>query len=161
MTTTPSIEVRPLQPADRAEWEALARGYRQFYNTPTSDAEFDTAWRRLLAGDGIDGLGAVVDGRVVGIAHFLFHSSTWAPSVCYLQDLFTTPELRRGGIARRLIEAVAAEARQRGATRYYWLTQDSNSVARGLYDQVGRFAGFLRYDYDLASPAAALSGDDR
>ena len=46
-----------------------------------------------------------------------------------------------------LIEAVAAAARARGCQRYYWLTKQDNVRARGLYDKVARFAGFIRYDY--------------
>lgn len=143
------LRIAPLQSADRAAWEPLARGYKTFYATPTSDAEFARAWERLLAGDGVHGLGAHLDGRLVGIAHYLFHTSTWAPTQCYLQDLFTAPEARGRGAARSLIEAVAEQARQRGAVRYYWLTQDSNTTARALYDQVAKHAGFIRYDFLL------------
>ena len=51
--------------------------------------------------------------------------------------------------ARLLIEAVASEARAHGCPRYYWLTQQHNVSARGLYDKVARFAGFIRYDYPM------------
>jgi hypothetical protein len=44
---------------------------------------------------------------------------------------------------------VAAQARLRGAARFYWLTQDHNTVARALYDKVARHAGFIRYDFAL------------
>jgi GNAT superfamily N-acetyltransferase len=144
-----NIQIAPLQPQDREAWELLARGYKLFYNTPTSDAEYNTAWERLLSNDGVAGLGASLDGQLVGIAHYLFHTSTWARNVCYLQDLFTTPEARGNGVARALIEAVAAEARTRGAIRYYWLTQDHNTTARALYDKVAVYNGFLRYDFPL------------
>lgn len=145
--------VAALQADQHAEWLVLARGYKAFYKTPTSDAEFERAWQRLLAGDGIAGLGATLDGRLVGLAHYLFHASTWAPRVCYLQDLFTAPEARGHGVARALIDAVAAQARAAGATRFYWLTQENNAVARVLYERVGRYNGFIRYDHALQEPA--------
>jgi GNAT superfamily N-acetyltransferase len=144
-----TVSIEPLQPADRPAWEVLARGYKAFYNTPTRDAEYDTAWNRLLAGDGVYGLAGWVDGQLVGIAHYLFHTSIWAPSNCYLQDLFTLQAARGKGVARALIEAVAREARERKAARYYWLTQEHNAVARVLYDKVGKHQGFIRYDYPL------------
>ncbi len=143
------VIVAPFSPSSREEWEALARGYKAFYKTEVADAGYDRAWSRLLAGDGVHGLGASLDGRLVGIAHFLFHANTWAPKVCYLQDLFTAPEARGHGVARALIEAVAARARAEGAARYYWLTQEHNAVARALYDKVARHNGFIRYDYPL------------
>lgn len=147
-----TIQITPLQPEQFGAWLALARGYKNFYNTPTSDAEYSLAWQRLLAGDGVHGLGATLDGELVGLAHYLFHTSTWAPQVCYLQDLFTAPAARGRGVARALIDAVADQARSAGATRYYWLTQDSNATARALYERVARFNGFLRYDYALTAP---------
>jgi GNAT superfamily N-acetyltransferase len=145
----PAYSVEPLREADRAAWEPLARGYKEFYETPTSDEEFDLAWRRVVSGDGVHGLAAKEGGKVLGIAHYLFHASAWAPKVCYLQDLFTAPPARGRGVARALIEAVAEEARRRGATRYYWLTKHDNRVARALYDRVAQYKGFIRYDFPL------------
>jgi GNAT superfamily N-acetyltransferase len=144
-----AYSVEPLREADRAAWEPLARGYKEFYETPTSDEEFDLAWRRVVSGDGVHGLAAKEGGKVLGIAHYLFHASAWAPKVCYLQDLFTAPPARGRGVARALIEAVAEEARRRGATRYYWLTKHDNRVARALYDRVAQYKGFIRYDFPL------------
>ena len=64
-------------------------------------------------------------------------------------DLFTDEAARGRGAARALIEGVAAAARERGADRFYWHTQESNARARVLYDKVARFTGFIRYAYRL------------
>jgi GNAT superfamily N-acetyltransferase len=143
------MHIAPLGIADRADWERLARGYKHFYGTVTSDAEFDCAWHRLLGQDGVCALGARIDGQLVGIAHYLFHTSTWTPAVCYLQDLFTVPSARGKGVARALINAVARAAQQGGATRFYWLTQEQNAIARLLYDKIAHNRGFVRYDYPI------------
>jgi GNAT superfamily N-acetyltransferase len=143
------VRVAPLAPRDRAAWEVLARGYKEFYRTPTTDDEYETAWRRMLARDGTFGLGAKIGGELVGITHYLFHTSVWTPTVCYLQDLFTAPTSRGRGVARALIEAVATEARSGGATRLYWTTQEHNATARALYDRIARYNDFIRYDYPL------------
>jgi GNAT superfamily N-acetyltransferase len=63
--------------------------------------------------------------------------------------LFVAEEARGRGAARALIERVASEARQHGATRLYWTTKQDNTVARALYDKVATFNGFIRYDYTL------------
>lgn len=146
---TVRISIAPLAPTERAEWEALARGYKTFYRTELADADYARTWQNLLADDRIHGLGARLDGRLVGIAHYLFHAQTWSPDCCYLQDLFTAEEARGQGIATALIDAVADRARASGALKFYWLTKEDNRQARGLYDRIARWKGFLRYDYEL------------
>lgn len=141
------IEIAPLRAGDRARWEVLARGYKDFYRTPVSDAGYEEMWQRLLAGEGLYGIGAWVDGELVGIAHYLFHIVFWNPEACYLQDLFVAEEARGHGAARALIERVADVAAERGASRLYWTTKEDNAVARALYDKVARYSGFIRYDY--------------
>jgi GNAT superfamily N-acetyltransferase len=143
------IETGPLRPEDRAAWEVLARGYKTFYQEPEPDEAYEQTWRRLAAGTELHGLGARLDGRLVGIAHYVFHPAVWSGEACYLQDLFTDEAARGRGAARALIEAVAAAARERGADRFYWHTQESNTRARLLYDKVARFTGFIRYAYPL------------
>ncbi len=143
------IRIGPLTASERAAWEKLARGYNAFYETELPDSDYVRAWQRLLADREIHGLGARLDGRLVGIAHFLFHSNVWRDDVCYLQDLFVDEAVRGRGAARALIDAVAAAARKRGASRYYWQTKQDNARARGLYDKVARFRGFIRYDYSM------------
>ena len=143
------IEIGPFRPADREAWEALARGYKAFYQESEPDEAYEQTWQRLAAGTELFGLGARLDGRLVGIAHYLFHPAVWSGEACYLQDLFTDEAARGRGAARALIEGVAAAARERGADRFYWHTQESNARARVLYDKVARFTGFIRYAYRL------------
>ena len=142
--------ISPLRPDDRARWNVLARGYKTFYETVLTDAEYDRGWKRLLAEDGIHGIGAHLDGRLVGITHYLFHANVWSADVCYLQDLFVDAAVRGKGAARALIEAVAEAASERGAVRLYWNTRHDNATARALYDKVATHRGFIRYDYPLA-----------
>jgi len=143
------IDVRPLAPADRAVWEVLARGYKDFYNVAVPAGGYEETWRRLLDEPDLRGIGAWLDGRLVGIAHYLFHVTFWAADACYLQDLFVVEAARGKGAARALIERVAAEARDRGCGRLYWTTKQDNVVARALYDKVAEFRGFIRYDHPL------------
>lgn len=144
-----ALRIVALAAADHRRWLELARGYKAFYKTQITDAEYAHAWKRLLGNDRIWGFGAHFDRELVGITHFLFHTGTWNNEVCYLQDLFVDPAVRGRGVARALIEAVAKAARERGAERLYWLTQTHNAVARTLYDKVAKHNDFIRYDYPL------------
>jgi GNAT superfamily N-acetyltransferase len=144
------IDIDPLRPADRAAWEELAHGYKEFYRTATTAAEYEATWQQLQTdGSGFHGLGARLDGALVGITHYLFHPLFWSGNVCYLEDLFVAEAARGQGAARALIERVAELAKASGATRLYWNTQEDNLRARVLYDKVARFNGFIRYEYPL------------
>ena len=143
------IEITPLREDDRRAWQPLAVGYNAFYERVLPDGAYDRTWRRLMKGEAMHGLAARLDGRLVGIAHYMFQTSIWFDDVCYLADLFVDETVRGHGAARALIEAVAAAARSRGCPRYYWQTKQDNTRARALYDKVARFAGFIRYDYPM------------
>ena len=144
------IEITRLHPADQPRWAELWRAYLAFYETVLPDEQYEDTWARLLHNAPLHGLAARHGGQIVGITHFLFHASAWTPTpVCYLQDLFVDPVARRGGIGRRLIEAVADRARTQASTRLYWMTQADNAVARGLYDKIAKETGFVKYFYKL------------
>jgi GNAT superfamily N-acetyltransferase len=144
------IEITPLRETDRAGWQPLAVGYNAFYERVLPDADYDRTFARLLAAQELHGLAARLDGRVIGIAHYMFQASVWFDDVCYLADLFVDETVRGRGTARALIEEVAGAARARGCPRYYWLTKQDNARARILYDKVARYVGFIRYDYPMA-----------
>ena len=131
------MRIRPLIAGDRERWNVLARGYKTFYETALPDADYDLAWQRLMQSDTIHGLGASIDGRLVGITHYLFHASSWSA------------EVRGQGVARALIGGVADAATARGAPKLYWLTHHDNATARALYDKVAAHRGFIRYDHPL------------
>jgi GNAT superfamily N-acetyltransferase len=145
------IDIRPLRPEDRAGWEVLARGYKKFYETEVPDEGYEQTWQRLLRGADVHAVGAWLDGKLVGIAHYLFHATIWSVDSCYLQDLFVDEAARGHGAARALIEHVAEESHARGADRFYWTTKQDNATARALYDKVAQFRGFIRYDHPLTT----------
>lgn len=149
MSASP-ITVGTLRESDRAAWGRLALGYKTFYETTLPEAAYEQTWQRLRSGDRIYAKAARLDGQLVGIAHYMFHTSAWSPDVCYLQDLFTDEAVRGRGVAAALIQAVAQAAREHGAPKYYWLTHASNARARRLYDRVAHHHGHLRYDFALS-----------
>jgi GNAT superfamily N-acetyltransferase len=145
------LQIRPFRPEDRQAWEPLWQGYLTFYKSTLPAEVTETTWRRLNdSAEPMHGLVAILDGRVVGIVHYLYHRSTWtAADYCYLQDLFTAEEARGRGVGRALIEAVYERAKGDGAARVYWLTHETNTSAQALYDKVASRSGFIQYRHLL------------
>jgi GNAT superfamily N-acetyltransferase len=146
-----AVHVRPLTLEDRPAWDPLWQGYLAFYRVTLSAEATDATWARFHdPAEPLRGLGAVVDGRLVGLAHLVFHHSTWSvASRCYLNDLFAADEVRGRGVGRALIEASYAEARAAGAETVWWLTHEANATARALYERVAKRTGFIQYRQDV------------
>lgn len=145
------LTIGKLTESDRMEWEVLFRAYIDFYKRTLPQEMYDRAWNEFQKDTRMHALGAKLDGRLVGITHFLIHANTSSADVCYLQDLFTASDVRGKGVARALIEAVADWARERKCPRVYWQTQESNATARLLYDKIAVNRGFIRYDIELGA----------
>lgn len=148
MSQPTDLTVRALRDEDHAAWRELWTAYLAFYNTTVNEQVYATTFARLLGDDVRDfnALVAEVDGRVVGITHYLFHRHAWrVEEVCYLQDLFADPSVRGRGVGRALIQGVYDAADRAGAGTVYWLTQEFNDTARRLYDRIGVVTPFLKY----------------
>jgi GNAT superfamily N-acetyltransferase len=142
-----SVRVRELRPDDRARWDELWAGYLRFYEEELPTHITDLLWKRLMDPAEQPYAFVALDGEeIVGFVHYHFHLSTWSvKGYCYLEDLFVDPTIRGKGAGRALIEAVYRAADARGADRVYWLTQESNTPARVLYDKVATLTPFVQY----------------
>jgi GNAT superfamily N-acetyltransferase len=145
------ISISALKLSDRAEWLKLWDGYLTFYASDLDPSTTDATFARLTAaGSGLHGALARDDGTAIGLVHWLTHLSTWTTTdYCYLEDLFVAPGVRGTGVGRALIEHVQGWAEQNGSAKVYWLTAETNSVARGLYDQVATRTEFIQYELSL------------
>ncbi|HEU4602836.1 MAG TPA: GNAT family N-acetyltransferase [Steroidobacteraceae bacterium] len=152
------VRVRAIAPSDLAQWKPLWDGYNAFYGrsgaSALPDAITEATWQRFFdEKEPVFALVAEAGSVLVGLAHYLFHrSTTRIEPVCYLQDLFTSPDARGRGVGRALIEGVYRQAQQRGARRVYWQTQSANATARSLYDSVAKHHGFIVYTKDFTVP---------
>lgn len=146
-----SIKVRPLKLEDKNRWNVLWQGYLTFYEVSLSDQQTSLTWNRLLDPNyGVYGLVAEKNGEVIGITHYIFRPSTWAPNdYCYLEDLFVDPTLRGSGAGRALIDEVIKAAKKHGAGRVYWTTKSNNAQARILYDSFVKVSEFVQYRFPL------------
>jgi len=143
-----TLKVRPLTNADEAEWRVLWTGYLDYYETSVDEEVYQSSFARMLSGEDNEfhGMVAEMDGKLVGLVHYLFHRHGWKiENVCYLQDLYTDPSVRGKSIGRALIEATYKAADDAGAPAVYWLTQDFNKAGRRLYDRVGQLTPFIKY----------------
>jgi GNAT superfamily N-acetyltransferase len=77
-------------------------------------------------------------GRAVGYALYFttFSSFTGRPGL-WLDDLYVSPEFRRCGIGRALIQAVAGVAAKRKCGRFEWIALDWNKRALDFYKSLG------------------------
>ena len=76
----------------------------------------------------------------------IFHRNlSQMADTCYMQDLFTDPDARGGGVAQALVSAVDDLCRARGVSNIYWHTHKDNHVARKFYDRVSRNTDFPVY----------------
>jgi len=143
----PNATIRAIRADERADWEPLWQGYQAFYKVVISEQTTAMTWARLHdPAEPMEVLGAYMDDRLCGIVHYLFHRSCWTiGDYCYLQDLFVAEGVRNLGLGRALILAVEERARAAGASRVYWLTHETNTDARVLYDRLAERSGFIQY----------------
>ena len=132
------VTFRPIEKADREQWNPLWAGYLEFYKVDIPAEQTELSWTRFFEPTyNLQGYVVEVDGVVAGFAHCSFTNSTWLDQPdLYLEDLFVSPEYRRRGLGEFLIESCAAIAQASGSRRLYWQTQRSNESAQKLYNKV-------------------------
>ena len=139
--------LRGVEQKDFMQWNTLWKLYQEFYQVSLKEELSTLTFERLLNKSEPMECFVFEDGeKIVGFVNFIFHRSTWSErDSCYLQDLFVSPNCRSKGIGKQLIEAVYAEAKKKDCAKVYWLTHESNSTARILYDHVAENVGFIQY----------------
>jgi len=143
-----AITIRPIQPADNADWRRLWTAYLEFYESSVSEDVYEATFERLCSDTHRDQCGflALQGNTPIGLVHYIYHAHNWrVEPVCYLQDLYADPSVRGTGVGRKLIEAVYAQADADGRPSVYWMTQDFNAEARKLYDRIATLTPFIKY----------------
>jgi ribosomal protein S18 acetylase RimI-like enzyme len=88
-------------------------------------------------------------------------SSVSAGRIWILNDLFVSPEARRLGVGRALIEAAHDHARETGALRVVLSTAHTNQTAQALYESLGYIQDVEFRSYSFAirpvQPCAAAN----
>jgi ribosomal protein S18 acetylase RimI-like enzyme len=141
------MHIRRLASADASAYRSLMLvAYERHPDAFTSSVEeravLPLAWweARLAVGDGADELvlGAFEGERLLGVAGLSFATRTKERHKAKLFGMYISPEARRHGAGRKLVDAVLAQARVRPGVRIVQLTvTDGNVAAQTLYERCG------------------------
>lgn len=167
----PQLRVRPVQPADRAAWEALFRDYRAFCGRDHDPAVVNAVWvwlldpeheAQCLVAEAVE-VGAKTGaeaGRVVALAHFRRYARTVdADHALHLDDLYVAGDARRLGAARAILDELGRIAGDEGARFVRWVTASDNATARDLYERVAEQADWVTFEL-APEPVGAPAGAD-
>ena len=132
------IAISRAGPADLDALALLFDAYRQFYQQPSNVPRArDWLRSRLRVGESIV-LIARRGESMLGFAQlYPMFSSVRTAKTWILNDLFVDPGARRNGVARALLDAAAAFAREDGAAGISLETTRDNEAARALYRAAG------------------------
>lgn len=140
MSDRDSPQVRPARPEDIAAIHAMIGEL----------AEFEHLQDQFVAG--IDDLHASLFGEspaaealvaeaADGLAGYAIYFTTFSTFLCrsglWLEDLYVRPAWRGSGVGKRLLLAVAREAKARGSGRFEWSVLDWNQRAIDFYEAMG------------------------
>jgi ribosomal protein S18 acetylase RimI-like enzyme len=133
------IETRPAVPGDEDALAALDLATWSRLTSPAPRPDPGSGWRffdeRTRPEDVVV---AIVDGEVAGYAKLARTTPlTASDHVRTVNGIAVHPDRQRIGVGRALIDAVAAEARARGATRLTLRVLGPNAAARRLYESAG------------------------
>jgi GNAT superfamily N-acetyltransferase len=131
-----------IRPAERRDSALLLRLVRELaeYERLLHEVVADEAAleRSLFDRHAAEALVAELDGDPVGFAVYFHSFSTFlgVPGL-YVEDVYVRPEHRGRGVGRRLFEALAHLAVERGCGRLEWSVLDWNEQARRFYASLG------------------------
>ncbi|WP_412060986.1 GNAT family N-acetyltransferase [Rubrivirga sp. IMCC45206] len=124
------FEVRLLGPDDAHVLDDLDPGVFDGPLRPDSTAAALANPEHLLAV-------ALVGSRVVAMASAVVITEPDKRPVLYVDEVGTAEPARRRGLATALMAALLEEARRRGCTGAWLMTEDDNATARAFYRAIG------------------------
>jgi len=142
------VQVSPMQDADREQWEALYRGYAEFYQVPMNTEILDTVWCWIQdESNPFFGLIAKDEsGNALGLMHCRqMPSPLRGAMVGFLDDLFVSPASRGLGVVDALYDALNELGQQQGWPFIRWITADNNYRGRAVYDRLADKTHWVTY----------------
>jgi aminoglycoside 6'-N-acetyltransferase I len=137
------LEIRLLGPTDVAVLDRVA--------DTVFDHAIDARWTRAFFDDARHHLiVAIDDGIVVGMVTAVDYVHPDKAPQLWINEVGVAESHRRGGIGRRLLEAMLAHGRTLGCTEAWLGTEEDNAPARRLYESAGsKPESFVLYSFIL------------
>jgi GNAT superfamily N-acetyltransferase len=135
-----AAQVRQATAADVAPVFALIRGLADYEHLQHLLTASESDLHDALFGPhpAAECLVADVDARVVSYALFFHNYSTFlGKKGLYLEDVYVHPDYRGKGVGKKMLQAVAAVAVERGCGRFEWSVLDWNQPAIDFYQGLG------------------------
>jgi GNAT superfamily N-acetyltransferase len=145
-----AVTIRRLQPEDLAGFSALiTRFFEHAGNEPLTTDQIQVLFDKALSTDrNIDFMAAVAGQELVGIISITFGESSYQVAPFgWCDDFYVDPRWRSAGIGRRLLQAVAELAAQRGCSNILAAVGRDDHAAHEFY----RARGFHDLSCDLLS----------
>ena len=138
--------------ADLPRLVPLFDAYRQFYGQPSDPGRAEEFLGERLSGNESVIYLAEENGASLGFVQL--YPSFWSVAAVrswILNDLFVSPEHRRTGAGRALMDRARVHARETGAGGLSLATQRTNVAAQRLYESLGwqRDEEFFHYELSL------------
>lgn len=133
MTSGPRIEVRAVVPDELTEPLSLLEEFLRD-REPVSPPFVEKLARAVERGD-LELLAAWVDGGVVGVIVLAFRLSiSLGAHFASIEDLYVSPDARRRGAGRALLEAVGKRCKERGVS---YVEVQTDDAATPFYEALG------------------------
>ena len=128
----------------------LFDAYRQFYGQePNLEFAEQFIHSRLLNKESIVFIAEDVTGNALGFCQiYPSFCSVIAAPIFVLYDLFVSPEIRKAGIGRLLLEQAHLHAKENKIARMDLTTAKTNLTAQSLYESLGWVRDDIFYAYN-------------
>lgn len=157
MADAPDFSITRATLADLDALAPLFDGYRVFYGKPSDIAKARAFLQERLGNDeSVIFLARDACGDALGFTQlYPCFSSVSARRLWILNDLFVSPNARRRGVARALLEHAREHGLQTGVVRLTLQTARDNAQAQALYESLGwvREEGMYEYALELQGSA--------
>jgi ribosomal protein S18 acetylase RimI-like enzyme len=124
------LEIRRVRPGDERVFDRVAE---HVFDEPVDPARLAA----YLAEPGHHMLVAIHAGEVVAQLAAVVHRHPDKSAELYIDEVGVTPELRRLGIARRMLDEMLAFGKSLGCEEAWVGAEPDNRPARGLYQSYG------------------------